>query len=904
MGQDSTSNAPWILPLNARDVSIEMAGGKGANLARLLANGFPVPPGFVISTAAYRAFVAENGLADRCLSAARSVRADDLPALEAVSRTIRAAFGSGHLPPDLSNELLTAYAALGRPAVAVRSSATAEDLPESSFAGQQDTYLNVVADEDLLRAVVDCWSSLWTARAMGYRARRGIAQVDLALAVVVQDMVTAEVSGVLFTANPLTGKRTEMVIEATFGLGEAIVSGHVDPDRYVVAARTGQIESRALGTKSLAIQGQPGGGTIAVSAGEANRYALPEAVVGELADLGRDVDGFFGTPQDIEWAWAGGRLHLLQSRPITGLFPVPAGLDAEPVQVLLSFGAVQGILEPLTPLGQDAIQGVLAGAAGLFGYRLTAQTQRIASVAAERIFLNVTGLFRHQVGRRLLQFASSQIEPGAREALEGLLRDPRLAVTGGLSFGTLRRIVPFALPVAGRLILSLLRPDVERRRFQRQVEAMATSFEARIAHASTLDGRLGLTEEMLDQAFPFILPRFIPRFGASMAGLNLLRHLAESLPDTQHDALTLSRGLPHNVTTEMDLALWHTARHIKADPGAAAVFEELEPRALAARYLDGTLPPAAQGAVDGFLQRYGMRGPGEIDLGRPRWREEPTPVMQVLRSYLYIDDGDLAPDVVFARGAAAAEAGVDLLAREVRSRRSGWFKARLVHWAARRLRALAGLRELPKFYAIRMMGIVRSALLASGTDLVAKGRLNAPDDMFFLHLPELHALASGEPRDWPALVLSRREAHSREQQRQQIPRLLLSDGEAFYRGVASPSDAADVLVGSPVSPGIVEATVRVVVDPHTTTLSPGEILVCPGTDPGWTPLFLLAAGLVTEVGGLMTHGSVVAREYGIPAVVGVSQATTRLRTGQRVRLDGTKGRIVMLSSEGRKPQIE
>jgi phosphohistidine swiveling domain-containing protein len=891
----------WVFFLDTL-LSLAIAGGKGANLARLAVAGFPVPPGFVISTAAYRTYVAENELDRLILSTAGAAAADDPAALEAAARAIRAQFAldcqaGNYLPAGLAEAVLAAYTRLGRPPVAVRSSATAEDLPEMSFAGQQDTYLNVVGDEALLKAVVDCWSSLWTARAIGYRARHDVPQSDLALAVVVQAMVPSQAAGVLFTATPLDGKRTEMAIEATLGLGEALVSGQVEPDCYIVDAASGQIESRTLGAKALSIRSQAGGGTITQPEDAAGRYALPDAAAGELARLGRQVAEFFATPQDVEWAWAGDRLYLLQSRPITSLFPLPAGTAPEPLQVMFSFGAVQGMLEPMTPLGQDAIKGVFAGAAGLFGYRLTAQTQRVAWVAAERLFLDVTALVRHRVGRRLIQFASTQIEAGTVQALAGLFDDPRLSVTGGFTPGALRRIVPFVAPVLARLPLCLLRPDAERLRFQRQAEALSTDLETRMAAATTLSDRLALTEEMLDWAFRFVLPQFIPRFGASMASLNILSHLAAGLPGSSHDTLLLTRGLPHNVTTEMDLALWDVARHIKADPQSAGCFARLAPESLAADCLAGRLPGPAQAAVDGFMQRYGMRGLGEIDLGRPRWREDPAPIMQTLRSYLCIEDGDQAPDVAFARGADAAEEGIRRLAADVRRTRGGRFKARMVRWAARRLRALAGLRESPKFWAIRMMGIARAALLASGRELAASGRLAAPDDLFFLHLPELHALAAGEEQDWPALVRRRRELYTREQQRQQIPRLLLSDGQAFYSGVALPAAAADgdVLTGSPVSPGVVEGTVCVVLDPQTAHLAPGDILVCPGTDPAWTPLFLVAGGLVTEVGGLMTHGSVVAREYGIPAVVGVAQATTRLKTGQRVRVDGTGGQVILLA---------
>jgi pyruvate,water dikinase len=483
--------------------------------------------------------------------------------------------------------------------------------------------------------------------------------------------------------------------------------------------------------------------------------------------------------------------------------------------------------------------------------------------------------------------------------MESLWDDPRLVPAESMNFRTLRRIVPVLLPVLGRLIRTLLWPDVERARFQHEMETLIGTFEAQVAATSTLSERLILMGEVLDTALRFLLPRFIPRFGAGMAGLNMLNHLAGSLPDAgQQSIWAMTRGVPHNVTTEMDLALWETAKRIKSDEATSLYFHQTGPEALAADYLAGRLPERIQTSITDFMQRYGMRGVGEIDLGRPRWREEPAPIMQIVRSYVQIEDADQAPDAAFERGAASAEAAIQKLAENVRQTRGGRFKARQVRWAERRMRGLIGLRESPKFSAIRMMGIVRSALLESGVELVAAGVLDRPTDLFYLRFRELKALAAGERQDWQSLVRERHRTYTREEHRQRIPRLLLSDGQAFYEGVVAPTETnEDMLGGSPVSPGMVEGVVHVVYDPYDARLAPGEILVCHGTDPAWTPLFLVAGGLVTEVGGLMTHGSVVAREYGIPAVVGVDQATTRLRTGQRVRVDGTTGQITILQEE-------
>jgi pyruvate,water dikinase len=349
----------------------------------------------------------------------------------------------------------------------------------------------------------------------------------------------------------------------------------------------------------------------------------------------------------------------------------------------------------------------------------------------------------------------------------------------------------------------------------------------------------------------------------------------------------------------MDLALWRTAQQVRADAASLNHSAQANAATLAREYLDGSLPSTAQAAIGAFLDRYGMRGLGEIDLGRPRWREDPTPLIRAIQGYLRIEDPAQAPDVVYERGRRAAEAEIDRFVHMLRGTRGGWIKARLARGIVRRMRALVGLRETPKFYIVRLFGLIRQALLADGARLVEERILDRADDVFYLHLAELDALAGGACGDCRSTVRARRRANAREQRRKQIPRLLLSDGRAFYEGVsetAGEKDAAgdNALAGSPVSPGVVEGAVRVVLDPRDAQILPGEILVCPGTDPSWTPLFLTAGGLVMEVGGMMTHGAVVAREYGLPAVVGVHQATERLHDGQRVRVDGASGRVTVL----------
>jgi pyruvate,water dikinase len=892
-----------ILPLDAPEAGLAEVGGKGANLARLARAGFPVPGGFLITTAAYHAYVAANDLGPAILAAARAARPDDPASLEEASVAIQALFAGGRVPPELAAAIRDRYAALGRPPVAVRSSATAEDLPDMSFAGQQDTYLHILGDAALEEAVVRCWGSLWTARAIGYRARNGIAPEDVALAVVVQEMVPSEASGVLFTANPLNGRRTEVVIDATLGLGEALVSGQVEPDHYVVAADDGRILGKTLGAKALVIHGQAGGGTVTVAGDAATTQALPDAAIRDLAQLGLRVAAHYQAPQDIEWGWAGGQLYLLQARPITSLYPLPPGATPDSLQIFLSFASVQGVMDPFTPLGQDALRLMFAKGGAMLDIHHTLESQRTIHLAGERLYLDFTPFLRHPIARKIARRALGAIDPGAQQAVEGLWDDPRMAPNAAaVSLDTLRHLAYGFGPIFGRVALNMLRPAARYRFIRRRAEAAITRLADRYRPTATPAQQVAFFEQMLGAVFDIVKPYVIPGAVAGLLPMLVLQRLAAHLPDGNQLMLEMTRGLPHNVTTEMDLALWATARHIQADPPALDAFQQRSAAELAAAYHAGTLPGKAQAAVAAFLRRYGMRGVAEIDLGRPRWSEDPTPIMQVLQSYVQITDPSLAPDVQFRRGAAAAEAAIERLAEAVRATPGGPIKAAVVRVLGRRMRTFAGMRESPKFTVIRLFGMVRAALLQAGRDLKAAGVLTAPDDVFYLHLPELRAVAAGEPGDWRALVAERRALYAREKTRRQIPRLLLSDGQAFYEGLGAGAAAGADLVGSPVSPGVVEGTVRVILDPHGAQLSPGEILVCPATDPGWTPLFLAAGGLVMEVGGLMTHGSVVAREYGIPAVVGVHDATTRLQTGQRIRVDGSTGQIVLLDPDPAAPE--
>ncbi|MBS1250306.1 MAG: Prodigiosin synthesizing transferase PigC [Chloroflexi bacterium] len=638
--------------------------------------------------------------------------------------------------------------------------------------------------------------------------------------------------------------------------------------------------------------------------------------------MGRNIAEMYEYPQDIEWAWvtgdsgathpkegashlAWGEVYILQSRPITTLFPLPEGLPLEPLKAMIGFHVVQGILEPMTPLGRQSMEHILTGGALAFGADYTYDNQTAFYTAAERIWINVTGIIRHPLGLKAYPRAIKSIDPAVGQIFEHLMGDPRLApVTRLPKPRTIFNLLKFIIPFWGRIIKYWRHPHQGAGDFFALMEEEMAKIKAVSQRGHGLWDRFR-THLELWQDSRFLFPRTVVPRGVSAVVAGMVPFFGILQPfsaQTGHPQryLEIARGLPNNVTTEMDLILWETAQTIRDNDDAYQAFTNTSARQLAEEYLSKELPPAAQKAVEKFMSRYGMRGLGEIDLGRPRWREEPLHIMQTIKSYLSITDPEQAPDVVFARGAEAARKAGEELINDVRQLRWGWFKSRLVRMAIGRYRALAGLREAPKFFAIRVMGVIRQGFLESGRALDEAGLLENPDDLFFLYAPELEEAAEKETIT-PTMresIQERRETRAREMKRVQLPRVLLSDGRVFFEGLQTGDGETDSIVGDPVSPGVVEGKVRVVLNPHETQLLPGEILVCPGTDPAWTPLFLAAGGLVMEVGGMMTHGSVVAREYGIPAVVGVHEATTRLETGQRVRVDGSTGRVLILDGGG------
>jgi phosphohistidine swiveling domain-containing protein len=887
-GSDSTG---LILPFSDIDRdALPVAGGKAANLGELVRAEFPVPPGFCVTTAAYDLVATDAGL-EPTLAALAEADAGDTERLAELAAEARSRLTGADVPDVLERAIEEAYGELGNGApvaVAVRSSATAEDLPGASFAGQQDTYLNVVGVDSVLDAVQRCWASLWTDRAVSYRATNGIDPRGVRLAVVVQRMVDASVAGVLFTANPVTGKRHQAVIDASSGLGEAVVSGAVNPDHFVADTATGKIVERRLGDKRVAIVAGPEGGTQRVElAADKQSASLSDGQILALAELGGRVEEHYGAPQDTEWAIDGdGGIWLLQARPITTLFPLPedAPTDEEHLRVYFSFNVAQGVYGPQTPMGIQVFRLITSSVAAFAGHppRNPYNGAGFFIEAADRMFIDITSVLRSEQGRRLFERFMTNMEARTVPIVRQLVNDPRLATVATNRWPILRTLLlAFA---RGRLPLHVAEALALPERARARAEGVVTRLRKAGETPPGATGSLAAAERLLRDGPQEILPNVAPVFVTGLATNVLAGKLLGDLA-TDDERRVAMRALPHNPTTEMDLALWALAREARSDPDSARVLSQTPPARLAEEYHDGSLPPKLQGRLADFLRLYGHRGVAEIDLGLPRWSEDPTYIMGVLANYLRLEDPQSAPDVQFGRATREAEGMVAELGR--RASRKGRLRGTLVRFLLGRARELSGLRETPKFSIVLLLARVRELLWPVGEELAQAGRLDNSGDIFFVSVPEAWTGLAGE--DLRATVSERRKVYERETRRKHVPRLLLSNGTEPTAEKHDAAGADDGLSGTPASGGVVSGKARVILDPGSAHLEPGEILVAPSTDPGWTPLFLTAGGLVMEMGGPMSHGAIVAREYGIPAVVGVPDATERIETGQRITVDGSEG---------------
>lgn len=838
---------PYVLELTRIDRSaLPQVGGKGANLGELTRiAGVRVPSGFCVSTNAY----------------AQAVNVDE--GLSPVE--IRAAIEATPIPAEVRAAIVEALQGLGdeSTALAVRSSATAEDLPTASFAGQQDSFLNVVGTEAVLSRVRQCWASLFTDRAVAYRQQHAIDPRGLRIAVIVQRMVDAEAAGVLFTADPVTGNRRVSTIDAVVGLGDSLVSGRVNADVFKVR------EGKLLETR------RPD-----------EARTLTDTQIAELETLGRTIEAHFGYPQDIEWCLAKGAFHVVQSRPITTLFPIPEDSEPHERRVYVSVGHQQMMTDPMKPLGVSFFQ-------------LNALGPKF-KVGAGRLFVDVTPVLAAPASRPSVLEALGQSDPLIRDALTTLIDrgdflalasvehrpSPLLKNTRGLSAAEI------AAPVEDP---HLVRDLVARS------EASLAALKVAIGERSGPPLFDFIRESM--EAFKTLLrdPRSMAAITAAISASAWINEKMLAWLGEKNVADVITQTVTDNVTSEMGLALLDVADVVRAYPTVVAHLERARDGSADAAGDEGHGAWAGLDAIDGgadvraaldaFFATYGMRGPGEIDITRPRWIERPGMLVPAILGNVksFAHQAGRRRIEQSRRDALAKEA---VLLERVERLPDGAQKAAETRAMIAIVRRLMGYREYPKYAMVNHYYVYKQALRREAHALVAAGAIDEVEEIDYLTFDELHAAVQSRTVD-RARVADRKVEHA-SFEKLSPPRVITSDGEIIIGKYARPDLPPGALVGLAVSSGVVEGRARVVTSMADATLEPGDILVTRFTDPSWTPLFVAIRGLVTEVGGLMTHGAVVAREYGLPAVVGVEGATTRIKDGQQIRLDGTDGYVELL----------
>jgi pyruvate,water dikinase len=865
---------PLIIELNSPIATLELVGGKGASLARLAAAGLPVPPGFSITTVAYQRFVSENHLFDSIRSAAAQARADDSATLDCASEQIRSLIEGGAIADDIAGPIRRSYAELGAddPPVAVRSSATAEDLPEMSFAGQQDTYLNVRGGEKVLEAVRRCWASLWTARALAYRAKAGTRPDGVAIAVVVQRLVPADVAGVLFTANPVNGARDEIVITAAWGLGEAIVSGHVTPDTLVVDKQTGAIRSQDVAAKTvMTVRLAEGTCDQPVPADKRTAPALEPAQAAELARIGAQIEQLYRLPMDIEWALQNGRPFIVQARPITALPEPRATLDWRPPNPkgrYMRSSVIELLPDPLSPLFATLAVPAWNGA-----YRELAAALGLERLFPEQYLLTINDYAYYDASR----FGTWQMISALPQVI-------------GRGVGWIRRAQPRWA-------------DEARPRYAAVVGAWAARDLGTSPATDLLDGAREIVQ-MAASHYLTIQSGILPAaFMSEMLFSKFYRRIIKRESELPPLAFLLGfDSAPIRAEKSLyDLAIWARTR---------AELDEYLIRATSADIVAATgssaTPIADAGTWREFcrrlvehLDRFG-HAVFDLDFAKGLAADEPAPLLETLKYFL--TGKARSPHERQAAAAATRERATQSIVARLKWLRLRWF-TKLLRWAQR----YAPLRE----DALADVGLgwplLRRMLHELGRRMAATGSIAGREDVFWLTLAEAEAAARSldanqSTPDYRPAVAQRRARWERE--RTVTPPVALPiDGGARFMGIdwsnwmpaRTDQAAGETIKGQGASPGQVTGVARVIHGPgEFNQMRQGDILVAKITTPAWTPLFALAAGVVTDVGGPLSHSSIVAREYHIPAVLGTGVATERIHSGQRIIVDGDGGVVRLI----------
>ncbi|AEB63461.1 phosphoenolpyruvate synthase [Bacillus amyloliquefaciens] len=849
-----------------------LVGGKGLHLGELSKiQGIQVPEGFCVTTAGYRKAIEQNETLQSLLNQLTMLKVEDRDQIGKISRKIRQIIMEAEIPSDVVEAVSHYLSRFGEEhAYAVRSSATAEDLPHASFAGQQDTYLNIIGVDAILQHISKCWASLFTDRAVIYRMQNGFGHSQVYLSVIIQRMVFPQASGILFTADPITSNRKVLSIDAGFGLGEALVSGLVSADCYKV--RDGQIVDKRIETKKLAINGRKEGGTETqqINPDQQKTQTLTDEQILQLSRIGRQIEAYFGQPQDIEWCLVRDTFYIVQSRPITTLYPVPEASDQEN-HVYISVGHQQMMTDPIKPLG-------------LSFWLLT--TSAPMHKAGGRLFVDVTHHLASPDSREGLLNGMGQHDP--------LLKDALMTIIERRDF--IKSIPDKTAPNPFKGNTDMLA----------QVENDPTIVTDLIKRSQTSIEELkqNITTKSGADLFEFILEDigqqlkkilFDPKSSAVIrAAMNASSWINEKMNEwlgEKNAADMLSQSVPSNITSEMGFALLDVADVIRPYPEVIDYLQQVKDDHFMDELVKFEGGQETRDAIDDYLNKYGMRCVGEIDITRTRWSEKPVALIPMILNNI----NNSVPNAnhrKFEQGRQEALKKEQELLDRLKQLPDGEQKAKETKRMISIIRNFSGFREYPKYGMVSRYFVYKQALLKEAEQLVEAGVIHEKEDIYYLTFEELHEAVRANKLDYQ--IISKRKNEYKLYEKLSPPRVITSDGEIITGKYKRENLPAGAIAGLPVSSGVIEGRARVILNMEDADLEEGDILVTSFTDPSWTPLFVSIKGLVTEVGGLMTHGAVIAREYGLPAVVGVENATRLIKDGQRIRVHGTEGCIEIL----------
>lgn len=854
-------------------------GGKGLNLGKLIkVLGVNVPNGFCITTDAFIEVIRENKYIQSLLHVLAEFKKENREEISKISLQLRREIESITIPPNIENAILNELLKYESDEFfAVRSSATAEDLPTASFAGQQDTFLNVTGRNEILQAIKKCWASVYSERAIFYRIEQGFEHDLVMLAVVIQKMVFSEVSGIMFTADPLTSDRSTMSIDAGFGLGEAMVSGVTNPDIYKV--KDGVIISKAIGKQETIIDALKNGGTISreISKDKQSNQVLSDESILELYDVGRKIEKYFKYPQDIEWCYQKGKFYIVQSRAITTLFPIPDAMGLEKPRVYFSTGHTQMMTDAIKPLGMSFFEMISE-------IKLT----RVGG----RLYADATHDLSSAIGRKRLIMATGKQDLLIQKAIINLISDAEFKtslpkgkrnIKGGIfNIGSILETIRIRKNNDSKIIEEIIE----------DLEKQLKSLEEDLSSLSDIDALNFIRNDKKELLAAAYHPKMLGAIIAAIFANESINKNAERWLGEKNFADKISKSLKHNVTTEMGLTLCDLSDKIRDYPEIIKYLSE-EPNDddffINMRELNGG--EEIESEFNHFFVKYGMRCPGEIDITKYRFEERPTQLIPIILSNIRILRRGEHLERFHSGEIEAFEKEKEVL-KLLKNLPGGNKKAKKMKSDISILRNFLGCREYPKYYIVRRYQLYKSVIFKIADNLLDNGIIHDKEDIFYLYFDELHKTVETGIVDYE--IINKRKNEFTHFEKLTPPRVITSEGHVPQVSVSSKDTPENSLTGIPVSSGVIEGRARVILSVEEADLEEGDILVTRFTDPSWTSLFSSIKGLVTEVGGFTTHGAVVAREYGLPCVVGVENATKIIRDGQIVRINGSEGYVEML----------